>query len=66
MHRGISNDPICRCHTVINALAVLINWPAGWERLFLPMLIICVALVMTGIVLLIKPKRSTGSPGTAR
>jgi uncharacterized membrane protein len=63
---GHANDPICGCHTVINALAVPINWPAGWERLFLPMLIIGVALVVTGIVLLIKAGRSRGSPSTAR
>lgn len=37
----------------------LINWPAGWEhKLFVPMSIIGLALVVTGIVLLIKPRRS--------
>jgi len=44
----------------------LINWPAGWDALFLPMLIIGVALVVTGIVLLVKARRSGCSPGTAR
>jgi len=44
----------------------LIHWPAGWDTLFLPMLIIGVALVVTGVVLQIKPGRSRGSPDTAR
>ena len=35
----------------------LIHWPPGWDKLFLPMLIIGVALVVTGIVLLFKPRR---------
>ena len=40
----------------------LIHYPPGWEhKLALPMLIIGVALVVTGIVLLIKPRRSRGS-----
>jgi hypothetical protein len=39
---------------------------AHWYKLFLPMLITGVALVVTGIVLLIKSRRSRGSPGTAR
>ncbi len=43
----------------------LIHWPPGWDTLFLPMLIIGAALVVTGIVLLIKAKRSRGSPSTA-
>jgi hypothetical protein len=44
----------------------LVDWPAGWDKLAVPMLIIGVALVVTGVVLLIKPRRSRGSPGTAR
>jgi len=36
----------------------LINYPAGWDKLVLPMLIIGVALVVTGIVLMIKARRS--------
>jgi hypothetical protein len=44
----------------------LINWPAGWDALAVPLLIIGVALVVTGIVLLIMARRSRGSPGTAR
>ena len=43
----------------------MINWPPGWDRLAVPLLIIGVALVVTGIVLLIKARRSRGSPGTA-
>ena len=44
----------------------LVDWPAGWDKLAVPMLIIGVALAVTGVVLLIKPRRSSGSPGTAR
>lgn len=40
------------------SLAVPISWPGGWDKLFLPMLIIGVALVVTGIVLVIKARRS--------
>jgi hypothetical protein len=36
----------------------LINYPAGWDKLFIPMLLIGVALVVTGIVLVVKPRRS--------
>jgi hypothetical protein len=43
----------------------LINYPPGWDTLAVPMLIIGMALVVTGIVLLVKPGRSRGSPGTA-
>jgi hypothetical protein len=44
----------------------LVHWPAGWDTLFLPMLIIGVALVVIGVVLLIKRRRSRFSAGTAR
>jgi len=44
----------------------LINYPPGWDTLAVPMLIIGVAFVVTGIVLLIKPRRSRGSASTAR
>jgi hypothetical protein len=38
----------------------------GVDKFAVPLLIIGVALVVTGIVLLIKPKRSRGSSSTAR
>ena len=44
----------------------LIHWPPEWDKLFLPMLIIGVALVVTAIVLLFKARRSTVSSGAAR
>jgi uncharacterized membrane protein HdeD (DUF308 family) len=44
----------------------LIDWPPGWDKLALPILIIGVALVVTGVVFLVKARRSRGSPGTAR
>ena len=40
----------------------LVHWPAGWDKLFLPLLIIGVALVVTGVVLLVKRRRSRRSP----
>jgi len=40
----------------------LINYPAGWDTLAVPMLIVGVALVVTGIVLMVKHRRSTRSP----
>jgi hypothetical protein len=43
-----------------------VEYPQGWDWLAWPMLIIGVALVVTGIVLLIKARRSRGSPSTAR
>jgi hypothetical protein len=45
-----------------NSLAGLVNWPAGWEKLFVPMVVIGTALVATGVVLLVKCKRFRG-PG---
>ena len=55
------------CHNYgSTSLTGWIHWPPGWYNLSLPMLIIGVALVVTGIVLLIKAKGSRGSPSTAR
>jgi hypothetical protein len=54
------------CREQTYRLLGLINWPAGWwDRLALPQLIIGVALVATGIVLLVKARRSRGSASTA-
>jgi hypothetical protein len=62
---GCPNPGFCREQGAFDWLG-LINWPAGWDTLFLPMLITGVALVVTRIVLLIKPRRSRGSSSTAR
>jgi hypothetical protein len=35
----------------------LIHYPPGWDKLLFPMLIIGVALVVTGIVLLVRVRR---------
>ena len=40
----------------------LINYPPRWDKLAVPMLIIGIAFVVTGIVVLIKPRRSRFSP----
>ena len=53
-----SRDPICGCHTFTNSLAVPITWAGAWDKLFLPMAIVGLALAVTGIVLLIKARRS--------
>ena len=45
----------------------LIHWSPWWaHKLAFPMLIIGVALVVTGVVLLIKARRARGSPSAAR
>ena len=43
-----------------------VDYPPGSVELAWPMLIIGVGLVVTGIVLLIKPRRSRFSPSAAR
>jgi len=59
--------PTGGCYQRTYRLLLLISWPAGWwDRLALPQLIIGAALVVTGIVLRIKARRSGGSLGTAR
>jgi hypothetical protein len=59
--------PTGGCYQRTYRLFFLISWPAGWwDRLALLQLIISAALVVTGIVLLIKARRSRRSPGTAR
>jgi ABC-type Fe3+-siderophore transport system permease subunit len=45
-----------------NSLAGLVNWPAGWEKLFVPMVAFGTALAATGVVLLLKRRRSRRSP----
>jgi uncharacterized membrane protein HdeD (DUF308 family) len=40
----------------------LINYRPGWDRVFFPMFIIGIALVVTGIILLIMARRSRRSP----
>jgi hypothetical protein len=42
-----------------------VDYPAGWYWAILPMAFIGIALVVTGIVLLIKRRRSRGSASTA-
>jgi hypothetical protein len=63
-----SHNPICGCHDYGSySWRSLIHYPPGWgEKLAWPILIIGVALVVTGVVLLIKARRSKGSLGTAR
>jgi hypothetical protein len=61
-----SNDPRCGCHEQgASDWWGLISYPPGWGRLAIPMLITGVGLVVTGIVLLVRARRS-GSPSTAR
>ena len=53
-----AHDPICGCHSFTTSLAVPITWSGDWGTLFLPMAIVGLALAATGIVLLIKARRS--------
>jgi hypothetical protein len=63
-----SHSPICGCHDYGSySWRGLIHYPPGWrDKLVWPMLIIGVALIVTGVVLLIKARRSKGVPSTAR
>ncbi|MGN6795234.1 MAG: DUF3188 domain-containing protein, partial [Streptosporangiaceae bacterium] len=55
--------PICGCHEYGSySFLALIHYPPGWDKLALPMLIVGVALVVTGIVLMIKARRKHGRP----
>jgi hypothetical protein len=58
----IGNFATRGCYEATYSLSGLISWPGGWDKLFLPMLIIGVALVVTGIALMIKARRSRFSP----
>ena len=53
-----SHDPICGCHTFTTSLAVPITWSGDWGTLFLPMAIVGLAFVVTGIVLIVRARRS--------
>jgi len=57
---GVSSCPnpgFCSSQTY--RLFFLIGWPAGWwDRLTLPQLIVGLALVVTGIVLIVRARRS--------
>jgi hypothetical protein len=63
-----TRNPICGCHDYGSySWRSLIHYPPGWgDKLAWPMLIIGVALVVTGVVLMIKARRSRGLPSTAR
>jgi len=50
------------CSDQTYRLFFLISWPAGWwDGLALPQLIIGVALLVTGVVLLVKARRFGGT-----
>jgi drug/metabolite transporter (DMT)-like permease len=58
-----AQDPSCGCHDYGSYdWWGLIHYPPGWDKLLFPMFVIGVALVVTGIVLLVKRRRSRGSP----
>ena len=52
------DGPLCGCHTFTNSLAVPITWSGDWSTLFLPTAMVGLALAVTGIILLIKARRS--------
>ena len=53
-----SHDPHCGCHTFTTSLAVPITVSGDWGTLLLPMAIVGLALVVTGIVLIVRARRS--------
>jgi len=58
-----ANDPTCGCHEQgASDWWGLVSYPPGWGRLAVPMAVIGVALVVTGVVLLVKRRRSRRSP----
>jgi hypothetical protein len=63
-----AHNAICGCHDLgSSSWRALVHYPPGWgDKVTWPMLITGVALVATGIVLLIKSIRSKRSPRTAR
>jgi len=53
-----AQDPTCGCHDYGSYdWWGLIHYPPGWNKLLFPMLIIGFALVVTGIVLMLRAKR---------
>jgi hypothetical protein len=57
-----AHDPSCGCHDYRSYdWWGLIHYPRGWDKLFLPMAIIGLALAVTGIVLLIRARSSRAS-----
>jgi uncharacterized membrane protein len=60
------DGPLCGCHTFTDSLAVPIRWRGDWAKLGLSMSIIGLALVVTGIVLLIRATRTKDAVNTAR
>ena len=56
------DDAICGCHTFTNSLVVPLTWRGDWDKLGWPMALIGVALVVAGVVLLVKRRRSRRSP----
>jgi drug/metabolite transporter (DMT)-like permease len=55
------NDPACGCQKFTDSLVVPMRWSGDWAKLFFPMAVIGVALVVTGVVLVVKRSRSTRS-----
>ena len=58
---GCPNPGLCREQGASDWWG-LIDWPAGWDTLAVPMLIVGVTLVVTGIVLVVKRRRPARSP----
>ena len=57
---ALARNPSCGCHDYGSYdWWGLIHYPPGWDKLFLPMLIIGVLLVVTGIVLMVRARRFT-------
>ncbi|HEX2321381.1 MAG TPA: hypothetical protein VHJ18_20600 [Streptosporangiaceae bacterium] len=60
------HDPTCGCRDYGSYSLWGLHYPPGWDKLAVPMLIIGIALVVTGIVLLVRARRPRHSPTTTR
>jgi hypothetical protein len=55
---GNSTTHICGCHTFTSSLAIPIACSGDWGTLFLPMAIVVLALMVTGIVFMVRARGS--------
>ena len=57
-----STTHICGCQTFTNSLVVPLTWRGNWDKLGWVIGVVGIALVVTGLVLLVKRTRSRRSP----
>jgi hypothetical protein len=54
------------CYEATFSLSGLITWPGGFDKVGVPMMLIGVVLLASGVVMVFKATRSANSAGTAR